>query len=703
MEDSFLLWDIISIIILLFISSYSYVLSKKLNIPYVILLFIVWIILVIFHNYLPFWSHVSQLKLSWDMIFYVFLPVLIFESSYGMPYKKIIHDRLPILGLSIWGYLISSFLIWVVLMFFLRIIWYEIPFLITLLFWAIISATDPVAVISIFKKIWAPKRLTYLFESESLMNDWTSVALFLIILEIIRKWVFMWTDIMYWIITFISMMVLWIIWWWFIWVVFSKMIQKIESLNVELTLALILAHFSFISWELISQFFIHLSSTTGIELIKTIQISPIISTTIAWLTLWNYWRYKLSKKTREQTSTFFEYFSFLSNSLIFLLMWILIWNYYSQIIEYKYAIIVTIAVVLLVRVISVYSIIVPINKILPIHDKIPNKWIWFLSYWSLRWAIAITMILILPSDLFVSWWENSWILTSPSNFLLIFTVSCIAFTLIVKALTIWSLAKRFSIANYSEEEIFTMHQVKDLIDKKMISLLKSLKSKKFSRPEVIWSLITEYSKEEKCECECIDKIKFTKVNFEMLLKRYALWIEKDSIVTSFENKEVDEFSLKIILNKIEKQFHRIERWLPQIKWESKMVWFENLSISFYNWLYYRNNRNEKIKHSFLFYRARSITAEHVISELKMLQKNFYKPDCKSFDKVIALYKKWYNDSNEKKNKIFEKNKQFLKVVEQDLVNKHVSHKETRILKKLYKKHILTWKVYEAIKKEFTCY
>jgi len=117
--------------------------------------------------------------------------------------------------------------------------------------------------------------------------------------------------------------------------------------------------------------------------------------------------------------------------------------------------------------------------------------------------------------------------------------------------------------------------------------------------------------------------------------------------------------------------------------------FDNLIISFYNWLYFKNNKQEEIKHTFLFYRARAITAEHVIKELSMLQKNFYKPDCKSFEKVINLYEKWYDDANNKKITIFEKNKKFLISVEKDLINKHVSHKETRMLKKFYEKHILT--------------
>jgi len=47
------------------------------------------------------------------------------------------------------------------------------------------------------------------------------------------------------------------------------------------------------------------------------------------------------------------------------------------------------------------------------------------------------------------------------------------------------LAKKYNIANFTNEEIFTMHQFKDLLDKKMISLLKILITKKYSNPETI--------------------------------------------------------------------------------------------------------------------------------------------------------------------------------------------------------------------------
>lgn len=60
----------------------------------------------------------------------------------------------------------------------------EIPVIVALLFGALISATDPVAVLALFKELGAPKRLTLIFEGESLFNDGTALALFLVVLGI---------------------------------------------------------------------------------------------------------------------------------------------------------------------------------------------------------------------------------------------------------------------------------------------------------------------------------------------------------------------------------------------------------------------------------------------------------------------------------------------------------------------------------------
>jgi len=148
---------------------------------------------------------------------------------------------------------------------------FQIPFLVCLLFWSLISATDPVAVLSIFKSIWAPRRLTLIFEGESLFNDGTALALFLVILWVILSWEMGASTYIEWFGSFMSMMIGWILFWSFTWVLFSKIIWKIKNNEmVEISLTMILAHLTFILSEVIS----HHVSILGFDL----KISWVIAT-----------------------------------------------------------------------------------------------------------------------------------------------------------------------------------------------------------------------------------------------------------------------------------------------------------------------------------------------------------------------------------------------------------------------------------------
>lgn len=79
--------------------------------------------------------------------------------------------------MAIPGMLISAFLVGLGLVVSLQLDW-----LVALLFGALISATDPVAVIALFKELGVSRRLAVLVEGESLFNDATAIVLFDIVL-----------------------------------------------------------------------------------------------------------------------------------------------------------------------------------------------------------------------------------------------------------------------------------------------------------------------------------------------------------------------------------------------------------------------------------------------------------------------------------------------------------------------------------------
>jgi len=152
MEATFLI-TVLSFISLLLISGFTYIIAKKYNFPYTVLLAVVWILLIPLLK-IPFFAFLDDFKLTPDILFYIFLPVLIFESWYNIKYSRLMENWKSIWMLSVVGLLISAVIVAFGLYFLLWFIGWQIPLSICFLFGAIISATDPVAVLALFKEVW---------------------------------------------------------------------------------------------------------------------------------------------------------------------------------------------------------------------------------------------------------------------------------------------------------------------------------------------------------------------------------------------------------------------------------------------------------------------------------------------------------------------------------------------------------------------
>ena len=90
MEASFLTITL-SFLILLLISSFTFLFTRKFNLPYTVVLVIVGILLVPLSKTETF-SFINHFKLTPDVLFYVFLPILLFEASYKIDYRKLLKD-----------------------------------------------------------------------------------------------------------------------------------------------------------------------------------------------------------------------------------------------------------------------------------------------------------------------------------------------------------------------------------------------------------------------------------------------------------------------------------------------------------------------------------------------------------------------------------------------------------------------------------
>jgi CPA1 family monovalent cation:H+ antiporter len=117
-----------------------------------------------------------EFKLSPDVILFIFLPVLIFDSSRKLDLDMARAEAVPAFVLATLGILVSMVVMAVPLKLITGREWQDVLF-----FAAIMSATDPVAVAAVFKQFPIPEKLKTLIEGESLLNDGTVVILFMLL------------------------------------------------------------------------------------------------------------------------------------------------------------------------------------------------------------------------------------------------------------------------------------------------------------------------------------------------------------------------------------------------------------------------------------------------------------------------------------------------------------------------------------------
>jgi CPA1 family monovalent cation:H+ antiporter len=145
-------------------------LARRLSLPYTVGLVATGIALApVTSQFAPFLSH--------DLIYLVILPPLLFEAAIAIPWPELRRDLVPVLVFSIAGVVVSALVTAGGMAYLLG--W---PLPAAVLFGVLIAATDPVAVIALFKDLKLKGRLKLLVESESLFNDGVAAVLFVLVL-----------------------------------------------------------------------------------------------------------------------------------------------------------------------------------------------------------------------------------------------------------------------------------------------------------------------------------------------------------------------------------------------------------------------------------------------------------------------------------------------------------------------------------------
>ncbi|HSX76948.1 MAG TPA: cation:proton antiporter [Candidatus Saccharimonadia bacterium] len=146
------------IIALLLIATVVRAVTRRLKLPFTVVMVLVGIglsALAATHPHVLTALH--DLEISSALIFYVFLPTLIFESAFNLDSRQLRENLGSVLALAVPGLLLSTMIIGLVVG-----MATPIPYTAALLLGAILSATDPVAVVAVFRRLGTPQNLRVL-------------------------------------------------------------------------------------------------------------------------------------------------------------------------------------------------------------------------------------------------------------------------------------------------------------------------------------------------------------------------------------------------------------------------------------------------------------------------------------------------------------------------------------------------------------
>lgn len=661
----------LSVITLLFVATVVAFLLRRSKIPYSVVLVLAGILVGLVGENIPLFVFLEDFRLSPDLVFYVFLPTLIFESAFNTNLNQFTQSIKTVTVLSTVGMLISMFLIGAGMHYLL-----DFPWAIALLFGALISATDPISVLAMFKKIGAPKRLSTIVEGESLFNDGTALVLFGILLEIVRKGEFGTTELLGTFGNFGLVVFGGIATGLALGFLFSKALDYVKnSKEIEISITLILAHFTFI----LAEYFL--------------GVSGILATVAAGIVLGNYGAFKISPDVKEIMTHFWDYSAFLANSLLFLLVGIIIFSTKDAIMPLLLPTILVILIVMLARMLMIYSVLPAVNVIFP-RERIPTSWIHIIQWSGLRGALAIALILTLPSTL--PFYEE----------MLIYTVGVIFFTIIFNGFTISPLINALGLKAFSIMERFEHDENKVLIDQKVHTQLKNMRDRNFISDRIYKKVNAEYMQDSKESTEDIRELFRTNEKdmrhgeLSAILKRHILGVEKRSFLKLYHHGEITQELLNILLNNVNRQMETVRTGeivrLGRLTNVDPNGWWVKLMTKLGAKNLKDRVRKKEIMLRYEMYRARLISTSDVLEALKDIKETNVFINKELIKEFESRYKTWCKKAEKKLTALEKEDSLACEVIQIYLAKQAAFHVEKKMIAGLNASGMTSPKVYNQL-------
>ena len=337
------------------------------------------------------------------------LGFLLFAGALHINLSDLREQRWIIATLASVGVILSTIIVSGLAFAVFRLAGLEISFIWCLVFGALISPTDPIAVLGIFKTIQAPKTLETKIAGESLFNDGIGVVIFLGLYEVATgEHGF---DLVHLAELFFKEAVLGAVFGFVIGWIGFRLLAKIDNYSTEILISLALA-------------------AGGYALAAAWHLSGPIAMVVAGLIIGNQGRsYAMSPKTIEHLDTFWELIDEILNAVLFVLIGleIIVLTFTHQ---YLIAGMLMIPCILLARLIAVSLPLRFVGKLNPIHPNVVPM----LTWGGLRGGISVALALSIPTHL------NGEVVVAREPILSV-TYIVVIFSVIVQGLTVGPLLR----------------------------------------------------------------------------------------------------------------------------------------------------------------------------------------------------------------------------------------------------------------------
>ena len=344
-------------IALLLVSAAIAVLSRRLPVPFVVVLAVVGCLAGAVVGQ-------GRVTLTPSLILFILLPGLLFEAAFRLEWERLKAGLVPILALATVGVVVTTAVV--------ALLGYLVLGLgigVAVVFGAVVAPTDPVAVVAVFRQLGMPAQLVTIVEAESLVNDGTAVVLFTVALSAATGDAASVPSVL---LDLVRLIGGGIAIGAAIGIGLSWTVARVDDPQVEITITAMCAYGTYL-------------------IADKAHTSAILAVVVAAVILGNYGRrHGMSRRTMEAVDSVWDYITFVLNSATFLLLGFAVpWQGLTARIG---AIGAAFAILIAARAVAVYGV---LGVLRPFGRHVTLTWQHLLVWSGLRGAVAVALLLSL--------------------------------------------------------------------------------------------------------------------------------------------------------------------------------------------------------------------------------------------------------------------------------------------------------------------